>query len=406
MPRRNTDEALDDQEPSVRGLRSLPLRLVGALVDEFSRTRPRVPGPPPLVLFGLGLGVVALSVGQVLVDPEPPPAAALEMAVPITATLPVLAAGWWTTRTDRGAQKHAAAVYVSVAFMAIATATVGIIVITQTAQGTMPFDWPFAVTTTMAVGALVGTPTGFVFDEVLARQEALEGEHRATRRLNERLRVVNRVMRHNVRNELTVAMGGLTLLASHIEDPDATVWTERVGDALERLMDHADKLVELGELESSRGRRETVDVVTYIEGFLEAADIRNRTVTIETDLPPAAEVRAHPLIGTAIVEVLDNAIVHTSEEATVEVDVGVVERGDVVEVTVADTGPGISAFEREAIESAAEEPLSHGGGVGLWLTKWVVEASAGELEIESNEPRGTAVRLRLPRAEEVATAPG
>ena len=385
--------------------RSLPGQVLAAFVDEVARTRPRVPGPPGVMLAAIALGVVGLAMAQVQLDPEPPVASAFEVAVPLGVTLPVLAAGWWTTVARRGRQKHAAAVYVSLLFMAIATATVAVIVLTQLAAGSRAFDWPFAVTTTLGVGALVGTPTGFAIDEVIARQEALEAEHRATARLNERLRVLNRVMRHNIRNELTVALGGLEMAAADLEADGAREWADRATVALERLLDHANKVLRLDRLETTRDRREAVELVAYVEGFLEATEYERPRVTLETDLPAAARVSAHPLIGTAVVEVIDNAIVHTASAATVEIDVTVVERDDAVEVTVADTGRGLPALEREALESPAESSLTHGGGVGLWLAKWVVEASDGTLSVTENEPRGTVVRLRLPRADGAATAP-
>ncbi len=55
-------------------------------------------------------------------------------------------------------------------------------------------------------------------------------------------------------------------------------------------------------------------------------------------------------------------------------------------------------------DGGEESPRSHGSGLGLWLTSWVVEASSGELRFAENEPRGSVVRFDLPVADEPPAA--
>lgn len=375
----------------------LPGWLPQAVIEPLQRHRPSLLGhaPYPLVAIGLGLGVLGL--GQLFLHPEPLSTMAFEVAVPFAGSAAVLYAGWWTTTVDRGPQKHASAVLVSLVFMAIATGMVGFILLTQLPLQASSFDWPFAVSTSLSIGALIGTPTGFVLDEVVARQEALEAEYRETKRLTQHLQVVNRVVRHNIRNELTVALGGIEIAQSHVASPEATAWAERSTAALQRLHDHAEKVLQIDSLEHSKSARATVDVVGYVSGYLRAQQFDSDGVRVRTDLPDRAEVSAHPLIGTAIIEVIENAIMHNDGD-DLEVHVRVATPGDAVDVIVADTGHGIPSIELESLDRGEANSLQHGEGVGLWLTKWVTEASGGELIFESNEPSGTVVRLRLPPA--------
>ena len=397
-PERRTGDGLDWQADR-------PLTVTGRLVDAALRRllgyRPSVPRRPPTVLVGIGVGLAALGIGQAVVDPEPPGAMLVEAGVPCLGATLVVAAARWTTRVDRSAEKHASAVIVSLVFMAISLATVGIILVTQLPRSVVAFDYPFAVVTALVSGAVVGTPTGFVLDEVIARQEALEEEYREVRRLNRRLQIVNRVMRHNVRNELTVALGGL----EHVEDElgatddegHADRWLSRSTDALHRLLDHTEKLLEIESLERSAEERITVDIANYVTGHLDSDDLDTSGVTVETDFTESAPVRAHPLIGTAVIEAIENAVVHNDHD-DLAITVRVVADDDDVEVVVADTGGGIPGIERAALDRETESPLTHGGGVGLWLVKWASDASGGEFSLEENSPTGTVVRIRLPRA--------
>jgi signal transduction histidine kinase len=394
-PDRQPDEELDWQ---IERPLTITSRFVDAAIRRLLRYRPMAPRWSPLVLAGLGAGLAVLAVAQLIVDPEPAGALLVEFLLPGAGALVVLAAARWTTRIDRGVEKSASAVVVSVVFMAVALATVGTILLTQLPPGT-GFDYPFAVALALAVGAVVGTPTGFVFDEVIARREALEAEYREVSRLNQHLQVVNRVMRHNVRNELTVALGGLDQLRAEIApvaSGESDRWLDRSTASLERLLTHTEKLLKIESLERSADERVTVDLAEYVEEYLRAND-PGEGVHITTDLDDCSPVRAHPLVGTVVVEIVENAVVHNDHD-DLDITVRVTTAGDEVEVEVADTGDGIPPGELAALDCEAESPLVHGRGVGLWLIKWVSDVSGGRLDIEANDPCGTVVRLRLPRA--------
>ena len=70
----------------------------------------------------------------------------------------------------------------------------------------------------------------------------------------------------------------------------------------------------------------------------------------------------------------------------------------VVEIRVADEGPGIPEMERAVLLRGAETPLEHMEGLGLWFVNWTVSASGGTVEVVGNDPQGTVVVVSLPRA--------
>jgi hypothetical protein len=67
-----------------------------------------------------------------------------------------------------------------------------------------------------------------------------------------------------------------------------------------------------------------------------------------------------------------------------------------VQVTVSDTGPGIPAEEREKVFEPLFTTKQTGTGLGLALSRRVVEAHGGRLTVESEIGKGSAFNIRLP----------
>lgn len=54
-----------------------------------------------------------------------------------------------------------------------------------------------------------------------------------------------------------------------------------------------------------------------------------------------------------------------------------------------DTGSGIPSEEIEVINGERETGLSHASGVGLWLMRWIIEKSDGEIDLKNTDQGGT-----------------
>jgi two-component system, OmpR family, phosphate regulon sensor histidine kinase PhoR len=97
---------------------------------------------------------------------------------------------------------------------------------------------------------------------------------------------------------------------------------------------------------------------------------------------------------------LSNAVKYTPAGGRVEVDLSVAD--DRVELVVVDTGIGISTRDRNHVFSrffrtrhAAQQSIQ-GIGLGLSITKAIVDSHGGRIEVESEEGRGSTFRVRLP----------
>ncbi len=147
-----------------------------------------------------------------------------------------------------------------------------------------------------------------------------------------------------------------------------------------------------------------VDVVELVAERVTEARREQPFVEFVLSVPDRpAVVRSSDLLGIAVDNLLENAVVHaTSLSPTVEVTVRRDEREEQVEVVVADKGPGIPPQEREVLVDGQETPLEHGSGIGLWLVNWIVSESMGTVSFGENDPTGSVVTLRLPLADPTA----
>ena len=279
-----------------------------------------------------------------------------------------------------------------------------------------------------------GTHVGYtvVFSDVTERE-----------RRRQQLEVLNRILRHNLRNDAGVVAGYGELLVERLDDPELA----GMADAIDR---RAGALAALGEkagtVESllSDADRDAVAIDELVESVVDDARRREPGATIElaigTDDEGAtaavgefdwtAELRSDAL--RAIVEnTVENALDHHDGEGVERENGGpwvsvelrreeavpeerVPERQSDIEghgiddsdaentqfvLIVSDDGPGIPEHEVSAIESGRETALEHGSGLGMWVVEWGAGALAADVEYADREPRGTRVTVRIPVVE-------
>ncbi|TKX57910.1 PAS domain S-box protein [Halorubrum sp. SS7] len=243
-------------------------------------------------------------------------------------------------------------------------------------------------------------------------------------RRRQQLEVLNRILRHNLRNDAGVVHGYGEILRDSLDDPELV----RMADAVER---RAGALAALGEKAGTVERllADSDAAATDVRDLVGAAvaDARERDPNAVVELavdgepdPEADSVDAdewtthvRPDALRAVVEnTVENALAHHDGEGTEREDGGAWVRvslrraggatgesgGDDPRfvLTVADDGPGIPDHEVEAVESGRETALEHGSGLGLWVVAWGAAAVGAEVEYAEREPRGTRVTVSIP----------
>ena len=230
---------------------------------------------------------------------------------------------------------------------------------------------------------------------------AVESDVTERRLREQQLDVLNRVLRHNLRNGMNVIDGNLTLIEETIDDDSVSAFVDSVQsriDELERVSERAATVRSLFEQEKPEGAVYPVEelCVDVADSFAD----RYPDATLSTDSGDIA-VKADRRLRVGVIELIDSIVPH-NEAATPEIRITATpadgtRAAEWVEITVSDNGSGIPASEWEAIRAGQETPLEHGTGLGLWLVHWTVKLLGGEVTIEDHDS-GTQVVMTLPRA--------
>ncbi len=135
------------------------------------------------------------------------------------------------------------------------------------------------------------------------------------------------------------------------------------------------------------------DAVSVFDGRLPGIDLR-----LITDPEVAQAEIDPPAFKRAIVNLIDNAADVLQESWVKEIVVSTQGRpdSDGVEVIVADSGPGISAENKERLFLPYFSTKNRGSGLGLPIVRSVVEEHGGSIRVEDNQPAGTRFVIELP----------
>lgn len=220
--------------------------------------------------------------------------------------------------------------------------------------------------------------------------EKVQQEDRLTREKNLAL-VLNRVLRHNVRNDMAVIRGYTRMMVDKLEeDTEGDVALRHIDDLL-RLTEKARSLDDIVASDLERSR---VDVVELVENVAEEVAERYPSASVSVDADEEFAAPLYPSFQRAVEEILENAAKHSG--ASPEVHVSVAVKSNSFEIEIEDDGPGLSPQEVEGLEKGTETPLIHGSGLGLWIAHWVVSSHMGTMEAEVSDD-GTRLTISIPR---------
>lgn len=208
---------------------------------------------------------------------------------------------------------------------------------------------------------------------------------------------------HELRSPLTSIKGYTSLLLNRwdrLDDEAKQMMLRQVHDDADRVTRLVNELLDISRLESGRLtlRRQDLDLlalarsvlekVTMVEPLLEA------TVDVPADLPT---VRADP---DKIEQVLTNLVENAAKYGDpVGLEIRAEVEGASVAVAVTDRGPGIPAEDLPRVFDKffrREEGRPSGTGLGLWISRGLVEAHGGTLTVTSEVGRGSTFRFTLP----------
>lgn len=245
--------------------------------------------------------------------------------------------------------------------------------------------------------------------DVLAQKaDALVRLKESTQQLQraDRLKLVGTLtygLAHNLNNALA-PIANLAHAATwrHPDDQKLNEMMSLVLSNVERSSDIVRRLRDLTRVSS--GETVPVSVNSVLEESLEIVrrTMADNKIQIVREFGELPEIRGNPV---ELWEVFTNLLVNAAEalgrmpaDHSRRIVVRSLPRGENVAVEIEDNGPGMS----EAVKAKAFEPWfstkpdREASGIGLWITRRVVEEHGGRLELETREGSGTTVRVTFP----------
>lgn len=213
----------------------------------------------------------------------------------------------------------------------------------------------------------------------------------------QRLEVLNRVVRHNLRNRASVIEANTEVVAGELDDDELAAHLATATDAVDELLDLGAKAKTIEELLGREDRRqERIEVDAFLAEVAAECDSRWPGAEVRAVDGVDVAVESDPaVLAFALDNLVENAVEHASEPPTVELAARTADGQYPTTIEVTDDGPEIPERERAVIEDGTETPLRHGSGIGLWVTNWAVKDLGGDLAFGEREDGGT-VEVRLP----------
>ncbi|MEQ8966580.1 MAG: PAS-domain containing protein [Azospirillaceae bacterium] len=254
-----------------------------------------------------------------------------------------------------------------------------------------------------------------IFD--LTEQRAAEAEiakQRDALHQSEKLNALGALLAgisHELNNPLSVVVGQALLLQETTGDPQIAERAKRIGRAADRCSRIVRTFLAMARQQSDTRTivqlRDVVESALDLTGYM----LRSASIDVQVDLPPdlPAVLVDRDQIGQVVMNLVVNA-----QQALVEVPeprrlviAGKTGRGrGTVSLSVADNGPGLPEAIRGRIFEPffTTKPVGSGTGVGLAISRGLVEAHGGRIAVEEAPGGGARFMVTLPAASAGAAA--
>jgi signal transduction histidine kinase len=211
---------------------------------------------------------------------------------------------------------------------------------------------------------------------------------------------------HELRTPLAAIRGFVNTLRRRLDQlspEEAQEFLAIVDTQTDRLIRLVEDLLVVSRIEAGKLtlRAEEVEIATLIEQVLRGIESGDRVVVQRDPRTPETLLVDPQRLGQVLTNLLQNALKFSGLEPPVDLRIEpVADEG--IAFAVTDRGPGIPEHERTLIferfhqMDAASTRRSEGAGLGLYITRQLVDAMGGTIELDSHEGVGSTFTVTIP----------
>lgn len=218
---------------------------------------------------------------------------------------------------------------------------------------------------------------------------------------------------HEFRTPLTLTLGQIEAVMIKLQDSGLKKKLQMGYLNAKKLLKLINQILEISKIESGKqklliGGYELVSFIRKIfYSFESVADQKGLTLTFNSEQEFIKIYLDQEKVEKVFTNIIGNAIKFTNAGGKININIDVLRLDDsspkeIVEITITDTGIGIPKdrlpyiFDRFYQADRSDKSDIEGTGIGLTLTKELVELHYGKIEVQSDSGKGTVVKIQLP----------
>ena len=264
----------------------------------------------------------------------------------------------------------------------------GLVIVSLLHPGIVFADATEFILVSFAIQALLGLTTWtseYYIEMVEESKRKIESRRRE-------LEIYTSLLRHDLSNDIQMVLGGLELaqMTSENQNKKQLAFIESTLAAAERMRSliHVFSLSE-DELDE--------DFVTVLQTISKRAEIAFKGLTVNIYIHPNIRDRRFyygKLTALAFENLLRNTAQHAGDSPTVRIDITPIESH--LDIIFRDDGPGIDEQIRGQLFGRGVTTGNKGRGVGLYLTRAIIESEGGTIELAKINQPGCCFNIKLP----------